>query len=192
MKRVFLFSLVLIAAAFSANAQQDINRPQTSADVGTAPIQKGNWMIGGSIGSIGYSFESENFNIAISPKAGYFISDGLAVGLQLDGGFQSVKAADDIWNYGISPFVRYYFPRGASASGRFFAHGNIGIAGSQPGDGAAFAFGLNLGYAHFITKSVALELTAGYNYSEAANAYGDKQSGLGAALGFQIYLPGQH
>ncbi|WP_257669290.1 hypothetical protein [Parapedobacter tibetensis] len=190
MKSVFLFSVLFLTGAFLANAQE-INKPQTTADVGMTPIQKGNWIVGGAIGDIGYSFEGETFKIGLAPTAGYFITDGLALGLQPSLSFRTVKDGDDIWGYGISPFIRYYFPQGSSASGRFFAHGNIGIAGSSPGDGATLDVGANIGYAHFITQNVALEAMAGYNYKKASVEGSQKHTGLGVSLGFQIYIPGQ-
>lgn len=190
MKRVFLFSALFLAGVFAVNAQE-INKPQTSADVGMTPVQQGNWIVGGSLGSLGYSFEGENFNIMINPRAGYFVSDGVAIGLSLIGSLATVPDADDLWGYGVAPFVRYYFPEGSSASGRFFAQGDVGISGSSPGSGASLALGANVGYAHFITNSVALEVTAGYNYSKATVSGSTGQSGLGVALGFQVYLPGQ-
>src|SRR5690606_9314231 len=132
MKRVFLFSALFLAGVFAVNAQE-INRPQTSASVGITPVQQGNWIVGGSIGELGYSFEGETFQIGLAPRAGYFVTDGLAIGLQPSLSLRTVKGGDNIWGYGISPFVRYYFPQGSSASGRFFGQGNIGIAGSNPG-----------------------------------------------------------
>src|SRR5690606_3894951 len=99
---------------------------------------------------------------------------------------------DNVWGYGIAPFVRYYFPGGASATGRFFGQGDIGIGGSSAGSDVSLNLGLNAGYAHFITQTVALEVMGGYNYSKAnISASSDKQSGLGVSLGFQIYLPGK-
>ncbi|SKB37021.1 hypothetical protein SAMN05660226_00967 [Parapedobacter luteus] len=190
MKHVLLFSALFLVGMFAASAQ-DINRPQTSASVGIAPVQQGNWIVGGTIGNIGYSFEGETFRIGLAPLAGYFITDGFAIGLQPSLSLRTVKGGDNIWGYGVSPFARYYFPEGASASGRFFAHGNVGIAGSSPGDGATLDFGANVGYAHFITTSVALEVSAGYNYSKATVEGAQRQSGLGVNLGFQVYLPGQ-
>ncbi|SFC51299.1 hypothetical protein SAMN05421747_11316 [Parapedobacter composti] len=190
MKRVLLFSALFLVGTFAANAQE-INKPQTAANVGMAPIQQGNWMVGGSLGSLGYSFEGENFNIRVEPRAGYFISDGVAIGLGLLGSLYTAPESDAVWGYGVAPFVRYYFPEGASSTGRFFAQGDVGISGSSPGSGASLALGANVGYAHFVTNSVALEVTAGYNYSKATVSGSTGQNGLGVALGFQIYLPGQ-
>src|SRR5690606_19897806 len=131
------------------------------------------------------------FNIQLQPRAGYFINDGLAVGAQANLGLTAVKDLDNEWGYGIAPFVRYYFPGGATQSSRFFTQGDIGIAGSSKGNDVALAIGANVGYAHFITQSVALEATLGYNYSKANVNMGDKATGLGIGLGFQVYLPGQ-
>lgn len=190
MKRVFLFSALFLLAGLFVQAQ-DVNRPQTSASVGIAPVQQGNWMLGGSVGNIGYSFEGKQFAVSLNPRAGYFVSDGLAVGVGLTGTLVAISGEENIFGYGVAPFVRYYFPEGSSATGRFFAQGDVGIAGSSPGSGVSLTAGANVGYAHFITQSVALEATVGYNYSKATVSGASGQSGLGAALGFQIYLPGQ-
>ncbi len=190
MKKFTFLCLLLGGFAISAQAQRVETTPQTSANVGLEPIRQGNWMVGGSIGNIGYSFEGDQFNINLNPRAGYFVADGLAVGAQASLGLTAIKDEDNVYNYGISPFVRYYFPGGASASGRFFGQGDIGIAGSKPGSDVSLALGANVGYAHFITQTVALEVAAGYNYSKANVNSGGGQSGLGVSVGFQIYLPG--
>ena len=179
-----------MAGLFLTNAQ-DLTTPQYQENVGRKPIQEGNWMVGGALGALGYSFESENFNINLMPKAGYFISNGVAVGLGVDLGLSTVKGGDNIWGYGIKPFVRYYFPEGASSTGRFFGQADFGITGATEGTAdTSVAYGINGGYAHFITSTVALEVTAGYNYSKSSAANALAQNGLGVAIGFQIYLPG--
>ncbi len=194
MKKLILLSGILLGGISLATAQEvEITTPQMSEDVGTKPIQKGNWMIGGSVGSAGYSFEGETFNINVSPRAGYFISDGIAIGAEIGGGLQTVKDGDNVWSYGVSPFIRYYFPEGASSTGRFFGQGSVGISGASAGSDSdtSFAFGINGGYAHFITDNVALEGMIGYNYSKSDLATVGKQSGLGFSVGFQIYIPGK-
>jgi len=190
-KKILISSLCLFGITLSYG--QGVTSPQYSEEVGTRPIQQGNWIVGGAIGALGYSFESENFNINLMPKAGYFISDGIAIGMGVDLGFSTVKGGDNIWGYGIKPFVRYYFPEGSSNTGRFFGQGDIGITGATEGSAdTSFAFGLNMGYAHFITSNVALEVTAGYNYSKSDSANAVAQNGLGVAVGFQIYLLGKN
>lgn len=191
MKNLFLLTFALLFTTAIAFGQRVDTKPQMSSAVGTAPIQQGNWMIGGSLGSMGYSFEGKSFNINVNPRAGYFVSDGIAVGASLNAGLATSKYSDNEWTYGIAPFVRYYFPEGASSTGRFFGQGEVGIAGSSLGKSADLAFGIGAGYAHFVTQSVALEGVVGYNYSKATTANATAQSGLGFSLGFQIYLPGQ-
>ena len=188
MKKVFL-TLVLGVFATSAFAQE-ITTPQTSANVGSTPIKQGNWLVGGSIGSLGYSFEGENFNINLNPQAGYFVSDGIAVGLTTGFGLQTVKGGDNIYQYKLMPFARYYFPEGASSTGRFFGQGEVGITGAKSGgiSDTSFGFGINAGYAHFVSRNVALEGMVGYNYSKSNLANAQAQNGLGLAVGFQIYL----
>lgn len=191
MRNLFLLTVALLFTTAFAFGQRVETTPQMSSAVGSAPIQKGNWMVGGSLGSMGYSFEGKSFNINVNPRAGYFISDGVAIGASLNGGLTTVKGGDNVWTYGVAPFARYYFPEGASATGRFFGQGELGIAGSSIGKSADLAFAVGAGYAHFVTQSVALEAVVGYNYSKATNANATAQSGLGFSLGFQIYLPGQ-
>jgi len=190
MKRTFLFSALFLLVGFGVHAQ-DINRPQTSANVGMAPIQKGNWMIGGSLGSLGYSFEGKAFNVNIEPSAAYFVSDGIAVGARLIGGLTAVSGQDNEWRYGIAPTIRYFFPEGSSATGRFFAQGDVGISGSSVGSDVSLLLGAGVGYAHFVTNSVALEASLGYRYNKANISTSGSTSGLNVGLGFQIYLPGQ-
>src|SRR5690625_2332433 len=111
MKKLVTLAIFAIGGFGILNAQE-ISKPQTTAQVGSTPIQKGNWIVGGSVGSVGYSFEGETFNVNLMPQAGYFISDGVAIGLTAGGGLQTVKDGDNIWNYKVAPFVRYYFPEG--------------------------------------------------------------------------------
>ncbi|MHC5201660.1 hypothetical protein [Myroides sp. LJL119] len=191
MKKITLLAALLVGGIFTSNAQH-VEKPKLSEKVGTTPIQKGNWMVGTAIGSMGYSFEQKSFNINILPNAGYFVADGVAVGAQIGAGFQTVDGGKNIWNYSVMPFARYYFPEGSSETGRFFGQGAIGISGfDQKGNDkseTSFAFGVNAGYSHFVSKNVALEGMIGYNYSKSNLANAESQSGLGIAVGFQIFL----
>lgn len=189
MKHLLLFSIALLLAITSTFAQIETT-PQMSSEVGSEPIQQGNWMVGGGIGSLGYDFDSEVFNIALEPSAGYFVNDGIAVGLKLIAHYQAIEGFDDPFSYGLLPFVRYYFPEGATPTNRFFAEAKAGIAGSRGGDDVNFGFGFGVGYSHFVSRTVALEAVAGYNDLSGASASGT-QGGLGIMVGFQIYLPGQ-
>ncbi|MDR2221748.1 MAG: porin family protein [Flavobacteriaceae bacterium] len=190
MKKITLLAALLVGGLVTTNAQVNVETPKLSAKVGTTPIKKGNWMVGSNISKIGYSFENKSFEFMLKPTAGYFISDGIAVGLEVGGGIKTQKKPlKDQWTYTVSPFVRYYFPEGASSTGRFFGQGNIGVEGAEGGESKnSFAFGINAGYSHFLSRNVALEAMAGYNYSKANTDGAEKQSGLGVAIGFQIFL----
>ncbi|MFD0700883.1 outer membrane beta-barrel protein [Myroides pelagicus] len=189
MKKITLLAALLIGGIVTANAQK-IETPKLAEKVGTTPIKKGNWIVGGALGSTGYSFEDKSFNINLSPRAGYFISDGIAVGLEVGAGLQTVKDASDIWSYKVMPFARYYFPEGASETGRFFGQGAVGISGAETSNSSdtSFAFALNAGYSHFVTRNVALEAIVGYNYSKSNQASASAHNGLGLSVGFQIFL----
>lgn len=191
MKKITLLAALLVAGITTANAQINVETPKLSEKVGTTPIKKGNWMVGASIGNIGYDFEAKSFGFELKPNAAYFISDGFAVGAEIGGGIQTRKSpAKDEWTYIVMPYARYYFPEGASATGRFFGQGGLGIKGTQQGgdNKNSFAFDIKGGYSHFVSRNVALELTAGYSYSKANTSEGTKFSGLGVGLGFQIFL----
>lgn len=190
MKKVVFISMLVSFSIASLNAQTKVDVPKLSEKVGGTPIKKSNWIVGGALGSTGYSFEEESFNINITPRVGYFISNGIAVGLELGAGFQTVKGGDNLWSYKVMPFARYYFPEGASETGRFFGQGAIGISGSDISgkNDTSFAFNVNAGYSHFVSPNVALEAIVGYNYSKSNQSSASAHNGLGISFGFQIFL----
>lgn len=192
-KKLLLMTMFCCAIGlYTASAQVSPNdsRPQAAERVGTVPIQAGNWIVGGGLGSLGYNFTSESFNVSLNPRAGFFVVENIAVGVGAVLGLTTMKNSDNIWSYGVAPFARYYFPEGASATGRFFGEVEAGISGSTGTSDASFLGGIKAGYAHFVTNSVALEGTLGYTYSKANINTGSAVTGLGIGLGFQIYLPG--
>ncbi|MBT0810831.1 hypothetical protein KIH41_06005 [Litoribacter ruber] len=193
MKKVIFTLIAFMFCLGLSFAQVDPRQspPPTSAAVGSSPVQAGNWIVGGSIGSLGYNFTTESFGLVLNPRAGYFLMDDLAVGLGVTVGLTTVPNFENIWSYGVTPFVRYYFPEGATATSRFFGEAEAGLAGSTEASDASFLAGLRLGYAHFISNNVAIEGTFGYTYSRANINTGAAVTGLAVGLGFQIYLPGR-
>lgn len=196
MKQFFLLTSMMLATFFTAFGQDDpaVQLPPTSAPVADEALSKGNWVVGGSVGSLGLNFSTGTFALNLVPHAGYFISDNLALGAQTTLGLTAYDGGTN-FSFGISPFLRYYFGAGGRASGRFFGELGAGLAGSSlAGNESDEAFSglLNLraGYAHFITRNVALEGSLGYNLSGADLRSVTSVSGLGLVFGFQIYLPG--
>lgn len=117
-----------------------------------AQFKKGDWLLEGSIGNLNFSnsntkFDSSNmktesntFGFSIYPKAGYFITDDIAIGLSL--GFNYLdgnnvryddngnKESDaDYSNSSVSfvPFLRYYLPSSTNSSLRFYGQVSGGI-----------------------------------------------------------------
>lgn len=193
MKPIFLLSALFLTVCFSAHAQ--VTTPPTSAPVAADAIHRGNWMVGGSLGSTGFNFSSETYQLSLEPSAGYFISDRIALGAQAIIGLTAYDGGTN-FNYGLAPFARYYFPEGASPSGRWFGEAKVGFAGSSyegsmEDEPISVLLGIRGGYSHFIARNVALETSLGYTYSKADVNASSSTSGLGITLGFQIYLEGR-
>jgi hypothetical protein len=193
MKHILL--LPILYFIFSGVFAQDITAPQTEAPVAAEAIQKGNWIVGASIANIGHNFKSETFTLDITPRAGYFINDNAVIGAQTQLGI-SIYSGGESWRYGIIPFVRYYFPEGATSTNRFFGEAVVGVAGSSEEDSEGDAifsrvYGISAGYAHFVATNVALEGMLNLIRSNANVEVGGSSTGLSLSLGLQIYLPGR-
>lgn len=171
-----LFILLLIAAAFTCNAQ----------------TLKGTKMIGGS-GSI---YHEDGFNISLSPNLGYFIADNLAIGGNINL-FLSDNDNNTAKGASLGPFVRYYF--GQEAPTRIFAqaNGSVGFSryintfnGREAKDTYnTNSFGAGVGIAHFLTEQVALEARLYYNNYRFYDS-SPRHDQVGISFGVQIHLPG--
>ncbi|WP_299756997.1 hypothetical protein [uncultured Pontibacter sp.] len=199
MKRTILLAAMLILVTISASAQveEEIRQrgPQTTAPVSAEAIREGNWLVGASIGNIGFNFDSDFFTLNVNPRAGYFLSDNAAIGTEIQLGLD-IYDGGETFRYGLTPFARYYFPEGAAPTHRWFGEVVAGIGGSSEEDSegdSVFSgvFGLRAGYAHFVAQNVALEAILGYTRTSADISVGSGESGLNLALGLQVYLPGR-
>lgn len=159
-----------------------------------AQINQGQWLVGGSA-----AFESRKHGdgdagkstyISISPNAGYFVIDKLAVGLRTT--FESIKFKDEddaSSTFAAGPFVRYYFlPLGDKvnvfADGTF-AFGSVKDAGESNG---FTDFAISAGPAIFLSPNTALEFNLNYR-SAGGDAFGDdRYNRFGVGVGFQIHL----
>lgn len=187
MKKItFLAAFALLALAIPASAQ----------------IQKGNVMVGGNILTSGFQFDANNaFDITLNPKAAWFISDGVALGADVNLGYSTADFTGNTLSYGVGALGRYYGAKGANEvinHSRFFGEATVGINGrninpygdvaSSNTTGLGFSFGP--GFTYFITQSVGLEALVKYN---GIVGFGNQTytHGLGLGFGFQIYLPGK-
>ncbi|WP_207431507.1 hypothetical protein [Sabulibacter ruber] len=195
MKTVLLSLFMVMVVGFSALAQT-ITPPQSTAPVAATAVRDGNWLIGADLATIGHNFKSETFTLDVAPRAGFFISDNAAIGAQVQLGLE-IFDGGEFFSYGLTPFVRYYFPEGAAPTHRWFGEALVGFAGSNLEDveGDKFfstVYGVRAGYAHFVATNVSLEGTLNLVRSHANIDVGSGTSGntgLSIGLGFQIYLP---
>lgn len=151
---------------------------------------KGSIMIGGNAGFT--SYKSGEFNastISLSPLAGFFVTDRVAVGGQLTMLFYGGDADGN--TIGLSPLVRYYF--NGSGSTRFFGQGTFSWLTSNPGGDldseSGVGFGLGAGLDYFFNEHVALEALLGYNSFKFGDA-DDSDSNFGLTIGVSAFIGG--
>lgn len=177
MKKILLSAVAVMAFGF-ANAQEA---------TGTKGFAEGDVFITGSVG-----FGSEKTGDAktsqfnISPKAGYFVTSNIAIGVQLgytsatdtevvEGPFGSTTVDVDTNSFEAGAFGRYYFTPARDFS--FFGQLSVGYASTKTEvegvDGESKSNGFNLGLApgisYFVSEHIALEATfglLGYNTSK--------------------------
>lgn len=195
MKKIFTTVALLFVLTYGAKAQETltVEAPQTSAAVADQAIRKGNWLAGGSIASTGFNFSTDTYNLLINPKAGYFFGQNLAIGAEVVLGLTAYDGGTN-FQYGITPFARYYYTQGGGEHGRIFQEIVFGLAGSSLSDSdedspLSVLAGVRFGYAHFVAQNVAIEPTLGYVYSKADVDSDTGGGGLALSIGFQIYLP---
>jgi hypothetical protein len=120
MKKITFLIVGVLCFTFAANAQ----------------IQKGNVMIGGNITNLSFGLDKPNpFSFNLNPKAAWFISDGVALGADVNFGLATAgKDLGTTISYGVGALGRYYGSRGADEvirHSRFFSEVTVGIAGQN-------------------------------------------------------------
>jgi hypothetical protein len=136
MRRLFIFLVIsLIAGASRLNAQ----------------TERGTLMLGGNA-----SFQAaDDVSVFVfNPNLGVFVSRNFAIGL----GFNLVSS-DDISQWSLGPFARYYF--GKNEKGKPFGQAALSLGGGTGSD-VSVGGGLAAGYAFFLNQSIALEAAISY------------------------------
>lgn len=195
---LLLSVLAFILTGFGTlNAQAEKGDFMLGADIGSGIISKG------SSGLFGFDIglnDGAGFNLGISPKAVYFITDNFLIGAAVNLGFvkspETNGQAAETTIYGIQGVLRYYVRSSQfnvddlPKRGLFFMETNAGLAGFNVSGGNStngFAFGIGPGYGLFVTDNVALELTGKYN-GLVGGGNTTYQHALSLNLGVQIYL----
>lgn len=169
-----------------------------------AQTEKGTWMLGGNIGfstssstskSNGTTVDGPSYtNFNISPMAGYFIMDRLAVGLDLNySSFSSttkqkntagnnVDLTDKSSDIIVSPMVRYYYMMNDKAG--LFGHLGVGfgsrsssnqslvndaVTTTESPSSSLFNLTVGPGFVYFLNPSIGLE--ASVLYSSMSSSY---------------------
>ncbi len=152
--------------------------------------EKGNYLLGGGASaSIDFSNGSNTFYLWFSPNMGYFIIDKLTIGASLPLSFNSRENSRN-FNYGITPFLRYYF--GQPSDIMIFVTGAFGIKGSSSKyyDTTASSSGIEgragVGGTYFLNESIGLEALLGYTYNKWRDS--DATSAIGLSIGFQFFF----
>ncbi len=164
-----------------------------------AQIQEGNWLLGSSLISSRFGLNTgSGYDIAIQPKAAYFIKDNIALGAYIDLGIgKETKGSPTGFDYGIGALGRYYVSPGEAGvdnllnHGRWFFEGNLGVGGrsiENSDSTTGLDFGVGPGYSYFITPNVGLEGLVKYN-GTLGGGNTTYQHNVTFNLGFQIYLP---
>ncbi len=162
-----------------------------AAAVAQAQPTKGSILIGGTAGFT--STSSGDFNetlVSFSPLAGFFVTDRVAVGGQINMNFFGGDGDADGNIIGIGPSVRYYF--NGSGATRFFGQGNFSWQNIDFGDNfsdSGVGFGAGVGLDHFLNQYVALEAILGYNTFK----FSDEEDGtntFGLTIGVAAFIGG--
>ncbi|MBL7739997.1 MAG: hypothetical protein JNK14_12330 [Chitinophagaceae bacterium] len=116
-----------------------------------AQTERGTLMLGGSAS---LQATEDVSVVLINPNFGVLAANNFAVGLQA-----SILSSDGYSQWALGPYVRFYF--GKNEKGKLFGQGSLSVNG---GDGSDVFLGAGLtgGYAVFLNKSIAVEVSASY------------------------------
>lgn len=178
MKKIILLIAILLGS-ITANAQ----------------VNQGNVMIGGTLANFSADFDHST-SLSLTPKAAWFIRDGLALGGYVNFGFTHINGGATTYNYGFGPIARYYLNTDKEVkvkNVKFFLEANAGFDGASTTKGGGstngLGFGVGPGVAYFLSPNIGLEALVKYDAIAGfgSNTFTDK---LNLGIGFQIYFSG--
>jgi len=219
MKKVALLITVFCLISFPViHAQVSFDKGKIMVGVSSVHPFSGNW--GSDFMSLGFSSSKyvsssgissdpdKSIGIVILPKAGYFLMDNLATGLELVAGYYRETDGYDNDKYistliSVGPWVRYYYPLDKINP---FAELNFGFgsekdkydSGSSESEYkySLMSIGGGVGVAIPIGDRVAFDAMAGYNHltfkeKDTGELAGKEKTGsFGLKMGFVVFFSG--
>lgn len=196
MKKIFLLTSFFIFGFMGvANAQLEQGNFMLGTDIGSGLVNPAsNGLLGLNIGLN----EGAGWNLGLSPKAGYMVTDTFLLGAVVNLGVsKESEDSDEVFVYGIQAFSRFYISPGEAnvantiPTGQFFLETNAGLAGRNvSGDATTngFAFGFGPGYSLFLNESISFDASVKYNGLVGAGS-DNFQNSLGINVGISIFFP---
>lgn len=160
MKKCMLVVCMLLAAA-AAHAQ----------------FEKGKWVVNSGVTGMGLTYDTQDdkTSFGLDVQGGAFLLDNIA--LLVHGGAQW-NGGDDCDIYSLGMGGRYYFDRVGIFLG---ANVNLDRWDGDGWDDTKFSFGMEAGYAYFLSRTVTIEPSIFWNVDEDRSKFGLK-------LGFGFYF----
>lgn len=141
-----------------------------------AQFEKGKWFVNPSITglNLSYNTETEKAHFGIEAKGGAFLVDNVALLLRAGASWQG--GGTDIYTVGVGG--RYYIDKIGVFLG---ADVNLNRWNWDGGDLTRFGFGLEAGYAFFLSRTVTIEPAAYWDVNKDRSEFGLK-------VGFGFYF----
>ena len=164
-------------------------------------LTKGNWLVGGNANFSSASFSNNvaatysQTNLQISPAAGYFFIDKLAVGLRPGYVYVKTTLPGDANAYGsntfnIGPFIRYYFLQPVNRLNIFselsYQHSILKIKDNPSSN--INGYSISAGPIVYFNQSVGIEFSIGYSNTKYAGDANTKNSTILVGIGLQVHL----
>jgi hypothetical protein len=155
------------------------------------PTKKGNYILGGSV-KISYkssfynymdpayyssTYRSKSIDFNICPQIGYFIADGLALGLSPVLHYQTSRSQttkNQFFGIGSDAFIKYYLnnPIFFELQGGYLHQWQPRTSESEEDISNSYSIVPGIGYSIFLNSKVSLEPMINYEYRHYTSSYG--------------------
>ncbi len=143
-----------------------------------AQFEKGKWFVNPSVTGLSLSHDtgSDKTSFGLEAQGGAFLMDNLALLVSLGGAWNTYGSDLDVYSAGVG--CRYYFDKVGVYLG-----GGVGVNRYEfdHDDRTLCRFGLEAGYAFFLSRNVTIEPAAFWNVDKDRSQFGLK-------VGFGLYF----